>query len=163
VDEWPQYLKKRKELFIAAVCFISYLIGLSNLTHGGIYVFNIFNTYASSSWALLTLMFFECIAISWFYGNEKFYENIKDMIGYYPGRFWKLSWMFFTPTLCVSVAAYSLIKYEPFKYKSYVYPWWGELIGWLMALSSMGVIPIYAVYKIIITPGTLREVCFTKT
>jgi hypothetical protein len=80
------------------------------------------------------------------------------MIGYDPGRFWKWSWFFFTPFLCVSVALYSLIKYEPFRYKNYVYPWWGELIGWMIALSSMLVIPFYAVYKITVTPGTWREV-----
>lgn len=44
---------------------------------------------ASIGWALLTLMLFECIAVSKFYGNVKFYEDIKDMIGYYPGKFWK--------------------------------------------------------------------------
>ena len=53
---------------------------------------------------------------------------------------------------------YSLINYERFKYKDYVYPWWGELLGWLMALSSMLIIPIYAVYKIFTTDGTIKEV-----
>ncbi|CAF1055632.1 unnamed protein product [Brachionus calyciflorus] len=158
VDEWPQYLKKRKEMFVAVVCLISYLLGLLNLTQGGIYIFNIFNTYASSGWALLTLMFFECIAVSWFYGNDKFYEDIKDMIGYYPGKFWKICWFYLTPFLCVSVAFYSLINYERFTYKNYVYPWWGEAIGWLMALSSMLVIPIYAFYKVIKSNGSLKKI-----
>jgi len=60
-------------------------------------------------------------------------------------------------------AAYSLIKYEPFKYKDYLYPWWGEMIGWFMALSSMLVIPIYAVYYLITTPGSLKKVFFYST
>lgn len=80
------------------------------------------------------------------------------MIGYYPGRFWKIAWFYLTPFLCVSVALYSLISYERFKYKDYVYPWWGELIGWLMAFSSMAIIPIYAIFKIFTTQGSLREV-----
>lgn len=55
--------------------------------------------------------------------------------------------------------AFSLIKYTPLKYNNeYVYPWWGYVIGWLLALSSMVCIPLWMVYKISTTQGTLREV-----
>ena len=55
--------------------------------------------------------------------------------------------------------AFSLIKYTPLKYNNeYTYPWWGYGLGWILALSSMMCIPLFAAVKIYYTPGTLKEV-----
>lgn len=53
---------------------------------------------------------------------------------------------------------YSVVQYKPLKYMEYEYPWWGELIGWGMALSSILVMPGYAIYLIAVTPGTMHQV-----
>jgi len=53
---------------------------------------------------------------------------------------------------------YSVVKYEPLVYMNYRYPAWGEGIGLMMALSSIIVIPIYAIYLFIVTPGNVRQV-----
>lgn len=156
-DEWPA-LKKRRALFLGLICLLSYLIGLMFVTKGGIYVFNIFNEYACAGWALLTIMFFECIAVSWGYGVNKYYENIKEMIGYYPGLFWKYCWLIFTPAMCILVFLFSLIKREPFMYDDYLYPWYGQWAGWLMSLSAPILVPIYAFYKIITNTGNLKNI-----
>jgi solute carrier family 6 GABA transporter-like protein 1 len=157
VDEWPRVLRPHREIFIAVVCLISYLIGLPLVTQGGMYVFQMMDYYAASGTCLLFLIFFECVSISWAYGVNRWYDNLKDMIGYSPCGWWKLCWVIFCPAICSGVFFFSLIKYNTLKYVNYEYPWWGELIGWSMGLNSMLCIPLYALYKYLVTPGTREE------
>ncbi|PNF35567.1 Sodium- and chloride-dependent GABA transporter 1 [Cryptotermes secundus] len=156
VDEWPHLLRRRKELFIAGVCVLSYIVGLSCISQGGMYVFQILDSYAVSGFCLLFLIFFECIAISWAFGVNRFYDGIKDMIGYYPFMFWKLCWTITTPLICVGVFFFNIVQWTPIKYLDYEYPWWSHVLGWLTALSSMLCIPGYMVYIWMKTPGDTR-------
>jgi solute carrier family 6 dopamine transporter-like protein 3 len=48
--------------------------------------------------------------------------------------------------------------YEPLTYESYVYPMWANALGWIIAGSSIAMIPGVAIYKLITTPGTLMQV-----
>ncbi|CAD7094168.1 unnamed protein product [Hermetia illucens] len=153
IDEWPQLLRKRKELFIAVVCALSYLVGLSCISQGGMYVFQILDSYAVSGSCLLFLIFFECVSISWAYGVDRFYDGIKDMIGYYPLVWWKFCWCIATPLICVGVFIFNLVQWTPIKYLNYSYPWWSHAFGWFTALSSMLCIPGYMIWLWMKTPG----------
>nr|XP_057932811.1 sodium- and chloride-dependent GABA transporter 2-like isoform X1 [Doryrhamphus excisus] len=160
VDMYPAVFrrKNRRELFLLGVVFISFLVGLVMLMEGGMYVFQLFDYYAASGMCLLFMGLFETVCIAWVYGADRFYDNIEDMIGYRPGPYIKYCWLFFTPATCIGTFAFSLIKYTPLKYNNeYVYPWWGYVIGWLLALSSMVCIPLWMAYKISTTQGTFRE------
>lgn len=50
------------------------------------------------------------------------------------------------------------MAYEPLTYEEYVYPVWANVLGWLIAMSSVAMIPGIATYKIITTSGTFTQV-----
>ncbi|ESO99283.1 hypothetical protein LOTGIDRAFT_113263 [Lottia gigantea] len=158
IDEFPHTLRKHRELFIAFVCLLSYLVGLSMVTQGGMYLFQIFDNYAASGICLLLLIFFECIAISWGYGVNRFYENLKDMFGFYPSNFWKICWVVTTPAICFGVAVFRIISFTPFQYDQYVFPVWAHVFGGLLAISSIGVIPLYMIVKFLSAQGSFSTV-----
>lgn len=150
---------------------------------GGMYVFQILDSYAVSGFCLLFLIFFECVSISWAFGVDRFYDGIKEMIGYYPMRFWKFCWCYTTPFICVvsefvlqsiwpifgwnhpfswsfvcalllqSVFFFNIIQWTPIKYLGYEYPAWAHAFGWFTALSSMLCIPGYMIWLWYKTPG----------
>ncbi|CAB1336114.1 unnamed protein product [Coregonus sp. 'balchen'] len=160
VDLYPAVLRTgyRREIFIAVMCCISYLLGLTMVTKGGMYVFQLFDYYAASGVCLLWVAFFECIAVAWVYGADNFYDAIEDMIGYRPNPWMKWSWTFITPVLCAGCFIFSLVKYKPLTYnKVYEYPDWSIGLGWSLALASMICIPMVMVIKIFQSDGPLIE------
>lgn len=160
VDLFPGYLRvgKRREWFIGLTCFISFLIGLTMVTRGGIYVFQLFDYYAASGMCLLFLCFCECLVVGWIYGVDKFVDNIKEMIGYKPAIWFAICWKYLSPILTGSILVMLLVDFKPLKYNDiYEFPPWATALGWTMAMSSILQVPIYAIYALITTPGSLRE------
>ncbi|XP_029455802.1 sodium- and chloride-dependent GABA transporter 2-like [Rhinatrema bivittatum] len=160
VDMYPNIFRKknRREILILFISIFSYLIGLAMLTEGGMYVFQLFDYYAASGMCLLFVAIFETICIGWVYGANNFYNNIEDMIGYRPLPLIKYCWLFITPAVCMATFLFSVIKYIPLTYnKKYVYPWWGDMMGWLLAVSSMICIPLWILYKLCTIKGSLAE------
>lgn len=160
VDLFPGYLRvgKRREWFIGATCFISFLVGLTMVTRGGIYVFQIFDYYAASGMCLLFLCFCECLVVGWLYGVDKFVDNIKEMIGYRPACWFALCWKYLSPILTGAIFVMLLIDFKPLKYNDvYEFPTWATALGWVLAMSSIMQVPIYAAYALLTTPGTFKE------
>uniref|UniRef100_A0A8C9C3Q6 Sodium- and chloride-dependent GABA transporter 2 n=1 Tax=Phocoena sinus TaxID=42100 RepID=A0A8C9C3Q6_PHOSS len=160
VDMYPGVFRKknRREVLILGVSVTSFLVGLVMLTEGGMYVFQLFDYYAASGMCLLFVAIFESLCVAWAYGAGRFYDNIEDMIGYRPWPLIKYCWLFLTPAVCTATFLSSLIKYTPLTYnKKYLYPWWGDALGWLLALSSMICIPAWSCYKLSTLKGSFRE------
>ncbi|XP_060939623.1 sodium- and chloride-dependent GABA transporter 2-like [Limanda limanda] len=148
----------RRKLLLLVICGVCLLIGLCMVTEGGIYVFQLFDYYACSGIPLLLIGSLETIFIGWVYGADRYYNNIRDMIGYIPSLYMKYCWKFITPCLSASVLLFSLIKLTPLTYNNtYHYPWWGHVLGLLLGASSVLMVPLWCLYSLTVTPGTLRQ------
>uniref|UniRef100_UPI00358E0B9A sodium- and chloride-dependent taurine transporter-like isoform X1 n=2 Tax=Myxine glutinosa TaxID=7769 RepID=UPI00358E0B9A len=144
--------------FMIGCCTTSFFLGFMMLTEGGMYVFQLFDYYSCSGFCLLWLAFWECVAIAWIYGADRFCIAIEDMMGFPPHQWMKWSWMLVTPLLTLASFMFTLVKFEPLVYnKVYVYPSWAQGLGWCMALSSMLCVPGYAIVRLVGTKGSPCE------
>ncbi|UYV62770.1 hypothetical protein LAZ67_2001886 [Cordylochernes scorpioides] len=159
VDEWPSRLRPHRKLFTLLVCFCLFLLGLPMVTQGGIYLFRLMDFYSASGITLLFTVFFQTIAISWIYGVDRMGSNIKNMIGHSPNMYFLFAWKYSIPAVTMAIVIFSIVRYEPLVYADdYVYPLWGNLLGWMMGLTSMVWVPLYAIYFLATSSGSLKEV-----
>jgi len=67
------------------------------LSQGGMYVFQLMDTYSASGISLLWVCFFQTVAVSWFFGADRFRECVKQMLGFRPSVFWHVCWVYLAP------------------------------------------------------------------
>lgn len=148
----------KREIAVALCCALCFIIDLSMVTQGGMYVFQLFDYYSASGMTLLWQAFWECVVVAWVYGADRFMDDVARMIGYRPVPWMKWCWSFITPCVCMGIFLFHLVNYKPLTYNNdYIYPWWGEVIGWCLALSSMLCIPVSVLYKLFRAKGSFSQ------
>ncbi|CAH1785348.1 unnamed protein product [Owenia fusiformis] len=155
-DEFPIF-RKRRLLTSIAVATLLFLFGIPCVTQGGMYVLQLMDWYAAG-FCVLVVAVCECLIINWFYGNEKFAGNIKEMLGDKPGWWWRICWKVISPVVIVAILIFSFVKYSGAKYGEYIYPGWADGIGWCMGLASIVPIGVVALYTLLTADApTLKE------
>ncbi|XP_024229834.2 sodium- and chloride-dependent GABA transporter 2 isoform X2 [Oncorhynchus tshawytscha] len=159
-DMYPSFflVGHRRKILLIIISVGSFFIGLVMVTEGGLYIFQLFDYYACSGMTLLLFAILQSVCISWVYGADRLYDNIEDMIGYRPLPIIKYCLKYFTPVICTATFVSSLIKFTPLKFNNtFQYPWWGSAVGWWFTLSSTLMVPLWMVYIVSVTPGTLQQ------
>jgi len=150
-----QHHRAKFSFVVTAACF---LVGSAFCLEGGFHTFQIFDRFGASGFALLWLSFWESIAIGWGYGGDRYLRDIGRMCQTRVHPFFKYCFKFFTPLITMGIFLASAISYSPLKYEDgSLYPWWGEMVGWFLALASMLQVPLVAIFLIFREKGTLGE------
>jgi len=152
MDEYQEFFQKRRisrEVFTGFVVFSSYAVAITCVTPGGFYIFNLLENYAAGL-SLLVTVFFEAIAVSWFYGLRNLSEDVYAMLGSRPGLYWKICWKFISPTFLLLIVILQMTEVSEFKMTKYdgteyTYPAWAHWTGRILAASTMSCIPIGAI------------------
>ncbi|KOB65108.1 Transporter, partial [Operophtera brumata] len=122
---------------------------------GGVYLVDLLNVYGPGL-AILFVVFAEAAGVFWVYGVDRFSEDVRSMLGHTPGWFWRVCWAYISPVFLLVLFVFSLLAHEEMLGQGeYQYPPWSITVGWIMTGTTVSCIPLYIIYKLIITPGSL--------
>ncbi|XP_046849414.1 sodium- and chloride-dependent GABA transporter 1-like isoform X2 [Xenia sp. Carnegie-2017] len=159
IEKYPQKLHRYKEIIVFTVCFVEFLLGISCITQGGVYVFNLLDSFAAGV-CLLFVVIFELFVMAWVFGGRRWINVIYNLTGTRIHSWWLICWKYISLILVATVFFFNLIKYpeKGITYETtYRYPVWAEVLGWCIAALPMVCIPAYAMLKILQTSGTIKE------
>lgn len=149
------FTRVRKEVVSGIICVISFFIGLLFCSGAGEYWVGVFDS-CSGSMGLLLIAFFEVMGVMYVYGHRKFMDDIEDMVGSRPSKYWEYSWRFGSPFIMFFVFVSSLVYQisHPPSYQAWnkhtgvtektAYPEWTTAVCSLLVMSS--VLPIAIVF-----------------
>ncbi|XP_016897641.1 sodium- and chloride-dependent betaine transporter-like isoform X2 [Cynoglossus semilaevis] len=159
-DVFPEHLRgpKRSELFVLVVCSLFFLLHLLLVTEGGLYIFQLVDYYGCTRVCHYFMVLSESLALAWCFGCDRIVNIIEDMTGHRPSIFFSVCWKYIISMLALTSLILYLVDYTQLKFnKWYVYPDWAHTVGLMMTLSSVLMVPLWAVGQMCVTPGTLVQ------
>ncbi|KAL3318404.1 hypothetical protein Ciccas_002929 [Cichlidogyrus casuarinus] len=169
-DIFPVYFSKghRRTLFTGLTCIVMFIIGLSMVTEGGMYVFQLFDYYIGSRITLVVAAI-QCLVIVYGFGGRRYLNCLEKMYGFSVGKILLVFWSSLTPLFCMALFLITVFVYQELDYEKkttktvYKYPQWSIVLGWMMACTCILALPIIAMYKLLTTPGATFNERLLKT
>jgi SNF family Na+-dependent transporter len=159
----------RRQIFVGLGCFTCFILALPMVTKSGVYFFQLMDSYGASGISLMLITILQVTVISWIYGIDKFFNDLKEMC-YESRRIrgvhkktdpfkapWlglKYIWKYATPLSLTIALIYNFTDIKSPTYESrvtgiYEYPAIGCAIAVFLVLSSLMTIPIFAIIFVI--------------
>ncbi|TGZ69847.1 hypothetical protein CRM22_003507 [Opisthorchis felineus] len=159
LDRIPK-IRRRRELFVLFIIIYCFLGALATTTCGGFLILALLDQHGAQI-SILFIVFCECVALCWFYGTKRFCGDVKQMLGFTPGKFWQICWTFISPLFLLGLFIATLVSYE---FRSpealgivYTPDTWVRVIAWLVVFSSVVFIPIMMIVQFLKAEGSIKE------
>ncbi|VDM30017.1 unnamed protein product [Toxocara canis] len=78
-DVFPSVLRKYKKISLGVTCLLFFIIGIPMVSYAGAYWLTLFDAYGASGIALLFVVFFEVIGLSWGFGLSFLINYVIDL------------------------------------------------------------------------------------
>nr|WLN44349.1 NTT11 [Sinonovacula rivularis] len=159
-DRFPKIFNRvrNRMIYLAFHCIVAFLVGLCQVTQGGVYVFRLFDYYSSSGVVLLILCLCESIAVGWVFGADRYYDVLQLMTGRRCSPWFKICWKYCAPVILTGILVFEISSFQTLKFSpTYQYPVWATTVGGLFVLSSCIFLPAVFIYKCARTSGTFRQ------
>ncbi|KAG2459828.1 S6A15 protein, partial [Polypterus senegalus] len=147
--------KVRKEFLTLGCCLLAFSLGLIFVQRSGNYFVAMFDDY-SATLPLLIVVILENIAVAWIYGTDKFFDDLKDMLGFSPFRYYYYMWKYISPLVLLALLVASAIQMSlnPPSYSAWIgelatdktlgYPVWGLVV--CVSLVAVAILPVPVVF-----------------
>lgn len=155
-DEFPKIFSGKKTLLTLIAIGVAFVLAIPQVTQGGIYLLTLVDWYAAT-FSVTVFALIEVLVMTYVYGLRNVEANMKEMTGFGIPLIFKICWIFCTPVLLAVTLGFAIFTYAPPAYGDYVYPPWSIGLGWVIAITSLVPIPVYLVYRLYKTPGTILE------
>ncbi|XP_015262069.1 PREDICTED: sodium-dependent neutral amino acid transporter SLC6A17 isoform X2 [Gekko japonicus] len=147
--------KVRKEALTVGCCIFAFFVGLIFVQRSGNYFVVMFDDY-SATLPLTVVVILENIAVAWIYGTKKFTQELSEMLGFQPCRFYFYTWKYISPICMAGLMTASIIQLglHPPGYSAWIreeaaekylyYPPWSMVV--LISLIILATLPLPVVF-----------------
>ncbi|KAI4887435.1 hypothetical protein NFI96_002546 [Prochilodus magdalenae] len=145
--------KIRKEVLTVVCCIIAFLCGLLFVQRSGNYFVTMFDDY-SAGLPLTVVVILENISVAWIYGTKRFMQDLEDMLGFRPYRFYFYMWKYVSP-ICLLILIFATViemAVSPPGYNAWVqklaeerfqsYPPWATVMCFALVVVAMLPLPM---------------------